>query len=611
MRRRAWNLATGAAWALLLAGSWHDSTTTPLGASALLALALVTCLRPTWGLLLACGLLPLATPLAIVTASPSLVDQLTFAFLTGGFLRLAMARAPVASRLARPALLFGVLIALSGALQLSAIQQRTAGTVVDFLADLFSHVGAHYYAETAYTGVLHSTINWLAALALAVLVERLVRRDPPEAITAGRFAIVGGAALAAFSVVHLAELALASPLPWQTTARAIWKTRFNAFFLDINAAASVYALFLVPALWIAWWGRRRGAWAAALLLGAALWLAGSRAAIASVVAALGLLWARARRPKRRTVAWAAAIACFAVLTLSVVSARNAPVSSASIVRIELTRVALKMTAEHPLFGVGLNLFLPNSVSKISEAAHARYRSFFAHGENAHNNFLQILAELGIFGLGTFLWMLWPAVTGWRTAAPDRAQSYQAGLSAGVVAFLLSSLLGHPLLLDRIRPLFFLMLGLSTGLVPLVAVETRAARAVFGIVLVFIAASAPLRFTTARQSADLAGVVLGATAPRDIGDGTMYRLVAAEGTWYLRPGTAAVELRLMVTDESPAPCTAEIRIDGRQADTVSPTRYGWTPVVYQLNGAGHANRRLDVRVATPRCEVLVAEPLELP
>src|SRR6185436_1236366 len=100
----------------------------------------------------------------------------------------------------------------------------------------------------------------------------------------------------------------------------------------------------------------------------------------------------------------------------------------------------------------------------------------AVGENAHNNFIQILAELGSFGLAGFLWLVAAFLFAARkgvdrvevrqapeAAGPETGADWtaaQLGLSGGVVAFLLSCLVSHPLLNTEVFWLFLLVTGVA-------------------------------------------------------------------------------------------------------------------------------------------------------
>ena len=81
-------------------------------------------------------------------------------------------------------------------------------------------------------------------------------------------------------------------------------------------------------------------------------------------------------------------------------------ATAAQVRWELARTSVRMTAANPAFGIGIGRFYSRSGEFSSPELLATFPP--AVHENAHNNFLQILAELGIVGFGVLRWLLWSA-----------------------------------------------------------------------------------------------------------------------------------------------------------------------------------------------------------
>src|SRR5262249_20050857 len=136
------------------------------------------------------------------------------------------------------------------------------------------------------------------------------------------------------------------------------------------------------------------------------------------------------------------------------------------VRLHMAGIALRMTQQHPIFGIGLDQFRRGSQYFITPDFIARFPQA-AVGENAHNNFLQILAELGAVGLIAFGWLLAPLAR-----SIGRGSMAFVALTGGVLAFLLTCLLGHPFLIVQVLWLFLLAVGCSTGLVPSVTSSSR-------------------------------------------------------------------------------------------------------------------------------------------
>ena len=86
-------------------------------------------------------------------------------------------------------------------------------------------------------------------------------------------------------------------------------------------------------------------------------------------------------------------------------------------------------------------------------------------ENAHNNFLQIAAELGAVGIAAFLALLAAcagSACGGRCAARDGPDPLLAGAGAGAGAFVLTCLAGHPLLTSETAYPFWIVLALAVA-----------------------------------------------------------------------------------------------------------------------------------------------------
>ena len=84
-------------------------------------------------------------------------------------------------------------------------------------------------------------------------------------------------------------------------------------------------------------------------------------------------------------------------------------------------------------------------------------------QNAHNNYVQVMAELGVPGLLLFVAVIVAALkTGFSRAGPP-GPSW--GLLAGLCAYLLTCLLGHPLLIVAAAYPFWTALGLAASAAP--------------------------------------------------------------------------------------------------------------------------------------------------
>jgi len=167
-------------------------------------------------------------------------------------------------------------------------------------------------------------------------------------------------------------------------------------------------------------------------------------------------------------------------------------------RLDMAIVSVQLAARHPIVGIGLDEFHGASVPFITPGAIARFPPA-AGGENAHNNFLQILVELGGAGLAAFLWLLLsPGLAFARGLRGSMVSSESVGLAAGVFAFLLSCLAGHPLMVAQAALPFFLTLGLLAASLPARAprrASTARRAAAIGLAAIALALIFRLRTTT--------------------------------------------------------------------------------------------------------------------
>jgi hypothetical protein len=573
------------------------------------AMLTLTAVNPRGGLFALMGVLPLATPIQILTKAPTDTagaELILLPFLVGAGMRLALGRDVPLSRLARPAAVLGTIIAGSAIVGL-AVDQQATGWLSVYLSDLWRNLLHEYFVDPL-APLPHIAMAWLEGLALAVWAECLLVQAPNVGPAAARMALTGMAAAGVFSAIRLAEISLRAAHPWSAAAHFLWSQRLAPLHRDLNAAGSYYALGTVPAFWLAarpraplWWGLL------AAPLGLALWLAGSRAALAGTVCGLAGAWLVGRRFSGRVLLSIGAVAlALAVILTSGPGRIQASPGTAFTIRRDLAAVSLRIAATHPAFGVGVGQFSHVSVAFISADLVRRFH--VAAGENAHNNFLQILAELGGVGLLAFGWLLAvPARAALHASAARTATAELLGLSGGLLALLVTCLLGHPFLSISVLLAFLLVLGVASGLTPTPAVtDDSVGRVVSAVAIAAIVVSVPFRAIAARRAVDLDNVSIGASVVVGAVDGLRYRLADARSAWFVSAHARVVDIALRLAPESAPGCQVSIAIDGHQADVVSPSVDNWLQIPFTLPppARGVASRRFDLRVTGETCRLMV-------
>ncbi len=206
--------------------------------------------------------------------------------------------------------------------------------------------------------------------------------------------------------------------------------------------------------------------------------------------------------------------------------------------------------------------------------------------NPHNDFLRFGAELGLVGLALFLWIL--AGAGRRTweALRRTRDARLAGLAAGLVAFLVTSLVSNPLMVREVSYVFWMALGLAVGhsarlQVPRDVPEEvvsgspgtpkRVARLRWTIALLLgglLVFSVPFRARQELAAVDLTHVSYGFFGWGTEPDGTRCRWSGPRATLYVDGRARLVEIPLGSTTPSGVVQQVEVRVDGRLANRIS-------------------------------------------
>jgi O-antigen ligase len=406
------------------------------------------------------------------------------------------------------------------------------------------------YLVTANT--LTAAMLFAEGVALTVVVAHVCARDSIRQTRLLEMTALGAAAAALLNLLRVINSAVGQPHPWLAFLKQFATIRTNMHFPDLNAAGSYFVLSLFIALGIVQSSRARSL-VASLLVTAGLWIAGSRTALAAGmgVGSIGMFWRPGVGRQRATLS-VAIVAVVAVLALVIWRwypvGRNLESGGAVSYRITTAKAAISLIVAHPTFGVGAGNFY--SVSGLSD--------------NAHNNYLQIAAELGFPALALFLWIAFLAVrASWRLAG----RSWPAwGVTAGVVAYLVTCLTGHPLLVAGAAYPFWIALGLAASFEdpPQSAVGVRRVGMVAAIILGCLL---PFHIAAATRDADVEHASVGFSKWQQQPDGSRYRWAGGRATFYVSPAARSVRIPLRRGSFAPADVEVRIYLDGIEANRV--------------------------------------------
>ncbi len=129
-------------------------------------------------------------------------------------------------------------------------------------------------------------------------------------------------------------------------------------------------------------------------------------------------------------------------------------------RIYIYKTSINMIKNHPFIGVGTNTFCIN---------YPKYKVKQSYGNTgeiqyyAHNNFLHMAGEIGLIGLGIFIWLLFLLFRlSWRGLKHLDKENFlrvaNLGIIAGIIAFLINGLLESGLYYSKVATLFWFQVG---------------------------------------------------------------------------------------------------------------------------------------------------------
>lgn len=225
------------------------------------------------------------------------------------------------------------------------------------------------------------------------------------------------------------------------------------------------AFLVLPCLiaqWVVFQRRGRSRVLAVLALVLCLYavaLTQTLAALAALALGSALLWALLLPRRQAALIFGGGAALALVLALAVGPLRERIAAKAgqaaagdwnSVLtgRLDGWRAALWMFREHPWTGVGHGAYRPEYVPAMNDLLDRGVQMYPQHVQpvfaNAHNEYLEAVAEWGIVGIAALAWGLWVLIAALRRGSSGaRGEEGQALAWAGVAALAVLSLVYFP------------------------------------------------------------------------------------------------------------------------------------------------------------------------
>jgi hypothetical protein len=294
-----------------------------------------------------------------------------------------------------------------------------------FVSDRFYELATNVRGVTAGGAVMStvfSSLNYLTGFAFFLFLVGQLRNeaDRKSVLTALGSSLVLSLLFGFYQ--HFKNPGLGNSELWVSLKQ------INATFKDPNAFGAVLAMVIPLFLgaFFALRGMRKALAGAVCFLGLLIFpFIGVRSAFLGLVAALGWFAFFSFRSRRRALTAAGAV----LIGLAVVAGTGYLTHSRLYERVTaslrslneeggplnlsperyfLWKEAVGMTAEYPLTGVGAGAYiieLPNYYAK-DRSPYAPEFAGFRRNDSAENYFLQVSSEMGLAGLGLFLWLFW-------------------------------------------------------------------------------------------------------------------------------------------------------------------------------------------------------------
>jgi hypothetical protein len=251
-----------------------------------------------------------------------------------------------------------------------------------------------------------------------------------------------------------------------------------------------------------------------------------------------------------------------------------------------------MLGDRPAFGVGVTRFYDTSEAYLADwfkAAHYRR-------ENAHNNVLQIAAELGLAGFAAFAWLVAAVVL---RVSRARLPPAGVGATAGVAAFFITSLAGHPLLTREVSFTFWLAFGLVGAFGPPPPIRPASTR-VAVVAGICVLLSIPVRVRSEMPALPMEHAAWGVSLWTPAAAGPRTRTVGKRAVFFVPADAGGVILTFRSHSGSASPHTIDILFEGQLANRVTTKDTEWVRVNFVLPPRGEKPfYRVEVRIIGPQ------------
>jgi hypothetical protein len=309
-----------------------------------------------------------------------------------------------------------------------------------------------------------------------------------------------------------------------------------------------------------------------------LWITGSRIAIAMGVIAIGIVIERSAAKsgwRGRLIATGIALVLLGAGAWQLIgnpAGRNDPISHSVSIRKTMAAAGLQMFQEAPVFGIGITKFYAAFIGPFMKSVGGGPR------ENAHNNFIQVLAEQGVLGFSAMLWWLGVVWVSGVRAQMSKPDAIRGSLILAITVCVGTWMTGHPLLVPEFAFMFWFFCGVLTSLTPSVA-PTRP-RWYLRVLVAGVLLSVPFRAYGLRNAAELEHLGFGLSMWQH-DDAQRYREAGNSFALYLPSTGRPVEVPVRRAPGVPEALILDVTVQGRLVDRVPVEGDTWQTVLVVL------------------------------